>query len=176
MNIIKVYNDKLGRGIQMKKNGILNRHVNEIIASMGHGQVLIICDAGFPIPRDANYVDLAVMKDLPRLETILELIANEFITEKVMVANEVPTNNPHLYAEVKKLFPECEIETVKHEEMLGHIAHNAKAIIRTGAYNPWGNIALVSGTDPFAWFDSDDYVIPEFYQERIKRINEANKK
>ena len=29
---------------------ILNAELNHAIASMGHGDLMIVCDAGFPIP------------------------------------------------------------------------------------------------------------------------------
>jgi D-ribose pyranase len=160
----------------MKLKGILNRKLNEVLASMGHGQMLIVCDAGFPIPKDAWYVDLAITKDLPDLPTVLELISDEFISEKVMFAKEVPTNNPPLYRDLERIFPDAELEAISHEEMLTSIAKEAKAVIRTGAYNPWGNIALVSGTDPFAWFENEETVVPPFYEKRIAQINQSGKK
>jgi D-ribose pyranase len=160
----------------MKIKGILNRKLNKVIASMGHGQIVIICDAGFPIPKDAWYVDLAIKKDLPDLTTVLELISEEFISEKVMFANEVQTNNPPLFRDLQRIFPDAELKPISHEDMLSTVAKEAKAIIRTGAYNPWGNIALVSGTDPFAWFEKEETVVPPFYEKRINQINQSGKK
>jgi D-ribose pyranase len=160
----------------MKFRGILNRQINEMLASMGHGQILIICDAGFPIPKDAWYVDLAIKKNLPDLTTVLEVVAEEFISEKVMFAHEVETNNLKLHEDIKRIFPDADLEAIEHTDMLTSIAKEAKAIIRTGAYNPWGNIALVSGTDPYAWFSDNDTVVPPFYDKRFKQIEESGKK
>ena len=34
----------------MKKKGILNPQINRVISEMGHRDMLIIADAGFPFP------------------------------------------------------------------------------------------------------------------------------
>ena len=160
----------------MKREGILNRKLSRILASMGHGQFLIVCDAGFPIPENADYVDLALKKGIPDLVTVLSTINEEFISEKVMFAHEVIENNKPLYAEVQKIFSEVELEPISHEKILHEIAGEARAIIRTGDYNPWGNIVLQAGTDPYAWFEKEGLKMPDFYKERIKNIEAADRR
>ena len=49
----------------MKLGRILNKKLNTAIADMGHGDMLVICDAGFPIPSEAQRIDLAIEQDLP---------------------------------------------------------------------------------------------------------------
>lgn len=49
----------------MKKTALLNRDVSEVIASLGHTDMLVICDAGFPVPGDVQRIDLAVAASLP---------------------------------------------------------------------------------------------------------------
>lgn len=160
----------------MRRRGILNREVSRILASMGHGQYLLVCDAGFPIPVNADCVDLALKKGIPDLLTVLTTINEEFISEKVMFAREVTTNNQLLYEELRKIFPEVELEAISHDKILNEIASEARAIIRTGDYNPWGNIVLQAGTDPYAWFEKEGLKMPDFYKQRIKNIEEADKR
>ena len=50
----------------MKKNGILNAELAHAVASMGHTEIMMVVDAGFPIPRDAWRIDLAIEQDLPQ--------------------------------------------------------------------------------------------------------------
>ena len=45
----------------MKKNGVLNQEISQLIASMGHMDKLTICDAGLPIPDYIWRIDLAVV-------------------------------------------------------------------------------------------------------------------
>ena len=54
----------------MKRNGILNLGLNQALAAMGHGDFMIVCDAGFPIPAQVSRVDLAIVADVPDIETV----------------------------------------------------------------------------------------------------------
>jgi D-ribose pyranase len=152
----------------MKRNGILNLGLNQAIAAMGHGDYLIVCDAGFPIPSQVPRIDLAVIPDLPDTATVLTAINNEFIAEKVAYAAEMAHNNPRLREKVDRIFAGAEISTVPHADILGSLAHKAKFIVRTGAFDPWGNILLYSGVDVKQWFSKPDTVVPDYYQARMK--------
>ena len=151
----------------MKKSSILNKELNEVIASMGHTDYLIVCDAGFPIPNDVKRVDLALTKDVPDLRTVLETIAKDFIAEKIYIAEDVRNNNAPLYNSIKEIYSGVEIETHPHEEILTSFAKGAKAIIRTGSFEPWGNIVLQSGVDVPKWFNKEGIVVPDYYKNKM---------
>jgi len=153
----------------MKRGLILNSELNHAIGSMGHGDLMIVCDAGFPIPRDAWRVDLAVIQDVPDLETVLTAIAAELVAEKVAYAAEMATNNPQLLAKVQRIFADADHSTVAHADILGGIARQAKVIVRTGAFDPWGNILLYSGVDVPKWFDKPGTIAPEYYAKKLNR-------
>ena len=93
----------------MKKGRILNKKLNTAIADMGHSDMLIIADAGFPIPDEAQRVDLAIEKDLPSVEQVLSLIIEDFIYEKVIVADEQKQYNPPLFERICALCDRCEV-------------------------------------------------------------------
>ncbi|APC09280.1 D-ribose pyranase [Neomoorella thermoacetica] len=152
----------------MKRGRILNKDLNEVIASMGHGDLLIVCDAGFPIPPNVRRVDLALEKDYPDLLHVLSLIKEDFIAERVAVAAEMEEFNPKLFKAVKELFAEAKLETIPHEKVLSEMPCKAKAIVRTGAFNPWGNILLFSGVDVPQWFNKEGVKVPPYYQDRMK--------
>ena len=78
----------------MKKKGILNKHLMEAIADMGHTDIMIIGDAGVPIRRPEQRVDLAVAEDLPTIGQVADLIMDEMIFEKIVVAEEQKMYNP----------------------------------------------------------------------------------
>jgi len=152
----------------MKRSKILNNELNYAIASMGHGDLMIVCDAGFPIPSDVWRVDLALTPDVPDLETVLTAINGDFIAEKVAYAAEMSDNNPKLLEKVKRIFPDADHSTVPHEEILGGIASKAKVIVRTGAFDPWGNILLYSGVEVKAWFSKEGTIAPDYYKDKMK--------
>jgi D-ribose pyranase len=152
----------------MQRGRILNAELNHAIGAMGHGDFMIVCDAGFPIPSSAWRVDLAVVQDIPDLETVLTAINENFIAEKVAYAAEMVENNPPLLAKVKRIFADAEHSTLLHSEILGGIATQAKVIVRTGAFDPWGNILLYSGVDVPKWFSKPDVIAPEYYAKKLK--------
>lgn len=116
----------------MFRGPILNSDLMYAIASMGHTECLIVCDAGFPIPSDAWHVDLALVQDVPDLETVLSAIAQVFIAEKVSYATKMAANNAPLLEKVQRLFPNSDYEPIPHATILGEMAHKAKVIVRTG--------------------------------------------
>jgi D-ribose pyranase len=48
------------------------------------------------------------------------------------------------------------------------MAAKAKVIVRTGAFDPWGNILLYSGVDVPAWFSKPGIVAPDYYAKKMK--------
>jgi D-ribose pyranase len=151
----------------MNRGPILNAELSHAIATMGHGDLLIVCDAGFPIPNETRRIDLALVQDIPDLETVLSAISGSFIAEKVAYAAEMAENNAPLLAKVQGIFAGAEFSTLPHEQILGEMAKKAKVIVRTGAYDPWGNILLYSGVDVPKWFAKPGVVAPDYYTDRM---------
>jgi D-ribose pyranase len=152
----------------MKRSGILNLGLNQALAAMGHGDLIIVCDAGFPIPAQVSRVDLAIVADIPDLETVLTAISADFIAEKYGYANEMAKNNPLLKDKVDRIFAGAELVTFPHNEILTELATKAKFIVRTGAFDPWGNILLYSGVDVKKWFTKAGTLVPDYYASRMK--------
>lgn len=156
----------------MKRSGIFNQPLNSVLASLGHGDLLIVSDVGFPIPTAVTRIDMAIAADLPDLRTMLALLSQELFTERVVIAEEMEEYNRPLYAWLHEHFAGVEFETRPHAEMLGPVAASAKAIVRTGAFDPWGNIGLVSGVDVARFFTSggsikEGIVVPDYYRDRL---------
>lgn len=157
----------------MKKFGILNRKLNDAIAALGHGDTLIITDAGFPLPYgnpNVICVDLAIAQDLPDICTVLRLINDEIIYEECYVAENQRDYNPVLFGNIKKIVKRCNVEIIEHEKLL-LMTQKAKLIIRTGDFNPWGNVVLVSGIKASEWFKKPGVKVPDFYKERVNFVD-----
>lgn len=151
----------------MNRNKLLNAELSHAIASMGHGDLMIICDAGFPIPSSAWRIDLAISPDVPDLETVLTPIAENFIAEKVSYAEEIVVHNKPLLGKIERLFADAEFAPIKHETILAEMAAKAKVIVRTGAFDPWGNILLYSGVDVRKWFGKPGVIAPDYYAKKL---------
>lgn len=151
----------------MKKGKILNKRLNEVIADMGHGDILILGDAGFPIPCEEKRVDLAITQEMPSVIEILELLYGDFIYERVIVAEEQKKFNPLHFNKVSELSVRCKVETVPHTDIIGTYRDQAKYFVRTGGLEPWGNIVLVSGIDAAEYFSKEGVIVPDYYEERV---------
>jgi len=98
----------------------------------------------------------------------LTAISADFIVEKLGYANEMAQNNPRLKEKVDRIFAGAELLTFPHAEILTELAAKAKCIVRTGAFDPWGNILLYSGVDVPKWFTKSGTLVPEYYASRMK--------
>lgn len=128
----------------MKKTGVLNKELSAIVASMGHTDMLLVCDAGFPIPNNACRVDLALCEGIPSLTDTLNVILRELAVEKIIVEQETKDVNPGLFNQVMELFIHTAVDIVPHDQ-LKRMAENSKAVVRTGECTPYGNLILIGG-------------------------------
>lgn len=152
----------------MKRSGILNAPLSRALAELGHGDVLLVVDAGFPIPRSADRVDLALTHELPDLRTVLALVHRELFVEGVVTAAELHEHHPTLIAWLREEFADADFGTRPHAEVLTALAGEAKTIVRTGAFEPWGNIGLICGVDVPRFFSSPDVSVPAAYRARLE--------
>jgi len=127
----------------VKRTPLLNAELSHVIASMGHGDMLVIGDAGLPIPDGPRRIDLAVMRGVPLLTEVLQAVLSEMQVEGVVVASEALDGEralPAWYPESLGIAPQA----VSHEEFKRRSAM-ARAIVRTGECTPYANIMLIAG-------------------------------
>jgi len=128
----------------MKKNGILNPQLNRVISEMGHRDMLIIADAGLPIPKEVERVDLTLKNGIPSFTEVLRAVLSELEVEEVYVAKEIKEKNPQTLNLVSSLIGMGEVKFITHEE-LKELSKQVRAIVRTGECSPYANIILISG-------------------------------
>ena len=128
----------------MKKTPLLNIALSEVIASLGHGDMLVIGDAGLPIPPETLRIDLALTKNIPSFTDTVRTVLEEMRVEKVLVARETAQVSPQVLAELKLLLPDTPFEEISHSELKEHCAR-ARAVVRTGEFTPYANVILVAG-------------------------------
>ena len=126
----------------MKKNGILNPQLNRVISEMGHRDMLIIADAGLPIPKEVERIDLVLKCGIPSFAEVLPAVLSELKVEDVYVAKEIKEKNPQTLNLISSLTRE--VKCIAHEE-LKELSKRARAIVRTGECSPYANIILISG-------------------------------
>jgi D-ribose pyranase len=129
----------------MKKGGILNPKINQLIAETGHTDTIVVTDAGLPIPENVTHrIDLALKEGIPGFLETLDTVLSELEAEKVILAEEVKTVSPEMNDEIVKRFPNVAIEYVPHVEFKQQ-TKQARGLIRSGEFTPYANVILVAG-------------------------------
>ena len=130
----------------MKKAGILNSEISRVLSYMGHTDLLAIGDCGLPIPDEVERIDLALEFGVPTFMHTLSVVAGDMKVEKIILAEEIRTQNPAVLGEIETLFAGqgLEVEFVPHTQLKA-LTHDCKAVIRTGETTPYANIILQSG-------------------------------
>ena len=129
----------------MKKIGILHVQLSRVIASMAHGEMLVIGDAGLPVPLGVEFVDLALKDGVPGFIETIEAVLGELHVENAIIDTEQAEVSPQMYNEFTAMWPKhFPVRDVPHAECQ-EIAKGAKAVVRTGEFTPYSNIILVAG-------------------------------
>lgn len=129
----------------MKKNGIINAELIKNIAALGHFDSFTICDMGFPIPKGATVIDLALVRGIPRFWETLEAILSEVVVQEVFMVKGVETANKELYEKAREKFKKQEI-TYVDLSTFREISEDDKFFVRTGEDMPFSNMRLVSAS------------------------------
>ncbi len=129
----------------MLKTGILNPQIANVLASTGHKDMIVVSDAGLPIPKGVERIDLAWKANEPGYIEVLEEMLKYIVVEKAILAEELKVVSPKMHEKILETLPKgIEIEYVPHVE-LKETTKSARAIIRTGEFTPYPSVILVAG-------------------------------
>ncbi|CAI8808742.1 D-ribose pyranase [Pseudomonas sp. IT-P74] len=131
----------------MKKTPLLNIALSRLIASLGHGDLVVIADAGLPVPPGVELIDLALTHGIPDFVSTLKVVLSEMQVESHVLAQEIFDKKPSALVALEDLDGEGALgrrELLTHEQFKV-LSRQAKAIVRTGECQPYCNIVLVAG-------------------------------
>ncbi|HDK25920.1 MAG TPA: D-ribose pyranase [Candidatus Atribacteria bacterium] len=146
----------------MKTNGILHNDLARLVARLGHGDMLVITDRGFPFPRHekTECIDVSVGRNLPKFIDVVKVVLKELEIEKVIIADETKDISPHVYKELKDVVflkknkgNDIVEENIPHLEFKDLVLNGSlqgkevKGFVKTGEFTPYANIILISGVD-----------------------------
>ncbi|MFK3618316.1 D-ribose pyranase [Pasteurella multocida] len=139
----------------MKKTTLLNAPLSQVIATLGHTDSLTICDAGLPIPKQVERVDLALSAGVPSFLQTFHAVVTEMFVERAIIAEEIKEKNSKILTALLNSLAQLEqqqgnqieVQYVSHD-MFKTYTHASKAIVRSGECSPYANIILYSGV-PF---------------------------
>ncbi len=128
----------------MRRGGIINANLLGAMGRLGHTDLVVVCDAGLPIPPGPAVVDLAFRFGVPSFEEVLTGLLDELLIEGAIAAEEVE-ENPATRELLRSRFPDLGL--ISHEELKRMVA-GAKLVVRTGEATPYSNVMLRCGV-PF---------------------------
>lgn len=134
----------------VKRQGVINQPLSSALAGLGHGDYFLLCDAGFPIPKDVERIDLALTFGVPTMEQCLKAILTEINIQQVTYAQEMWEYNRQGAEYLDALFQAQKKECVPQND-LAELARNAKFIVRSGEVACYSNVILeaASGVEQF---------------------------
>lgn len=78
----------------MRPERILHPQLAAALSTLGHTDIILVTDAGFPIPANANRIDLGFWPGIPDVTDILRVLRQEVFVEDIQFAREVRDCNP----------------------------------------------------------------------------------
>lgn len=128
----------------MKRSGILHPELLDLIAAAGHGDVIVLADAGLRIPATTARLDLAITCGVPTMAQVVDAVKEELVIEAATVATEFEDWNPEIYNDVVSRLPVVP-DTQSHVDLMADMATRAFAYIKTGECSAYSSVALVCG-------------------------------
>ena len=127
-------------------NTTINPQLSRIISETGHTDLLVVTDAGLPIPAGSERVDLAYRPGDPAFFDVLDTVLAELVIEGAIVSAEVEERSPQVLQGLRdRLDPlGVRIELIPHVEFKLR-THDARAFVRSGEFTPYANVILQAG-------------------------------
>lgn len=124
----------------MKRTALLHAELSGLVAAMGHGDLIVIGDAGLPVPPGVRCIDLALTRGVPGTMQVLDALLTELVVERSCTAQEAAPD-------LTQAFAARNIGTLTHQshDDFKRETARAKAVIRTGECTPYANICLWAG-------------------------------
>lgn len=139
----------------MKKTTLLNPALSALVAQCGHFDEITICDAGLPIPANAERIDMALSPGVPDLLSCIDAILSELQLQSVTLAQEIIDINPQVHQQILERIAQEQKLCGRHINIIyiSHDAfklqsHNSRAIVRSGECSPYANVIFSCGV-PF---------------------------
>lgn len=116
-----------------------------MLASAGHGDLVVVADAGLPVPPAVETIDLVWRAEQPPFLPVVRTVLDECVVEHATLAAELTDTD--LRSGLADTLGQTPVEHVPHEQ-LKTMTVRARAVVRTGATTPYANVVLRCGV-PF---------------------------
>lgn len=128
----------------MKKGVLINASLSKVVAELGHTDRLVVADAGLPIPRGVERIDLALCPGMPPFLDAVRTLLSEMKVQSAIIAEELEFNNPQIFQGLSTLLEGIPLQRLPHEQFKVETG-TARAVVRTGEFTPYANVILIAG-------------------------------
>ena len=128
----------------MKTSGVLHPGLLDLIASAGHGDLIVLADAGLRIPSDKLRIDLGLTSGVPTMAQVVAAVKQDLVIEAATLAAEFPEWSPDTYADVVALL-DVRPTAMPHAELMAEMAQKAYAYVKTGDCAAYSSVVLQCG-------------------------------
>jgi D-ribose pyranase len=128
----------------VKRAGIINAPLSGHLARLGHTDLLVVADAGLPIPAHVPVVDLAIVFGKPSFVDVLDALLGDIVVEHAWISADADTRPPARWVDERLDSP---AERIPHDE-LKSMLHDVQLVVRTGEATAYANVVLRCGV-PF---------------------------
>ena len=128
----------------MKKTPLLHAELSRLVASLGHGDAVVVADAGLPVPPGTPLIDLALTRGVPSFAQVLDALLSEMQVERAEHAAEMLERSPQLAALLRQALPGVPLSAVEHARFKQNCS-SARAVVRSGECTPYANVMLFAG-------------------------------
>lgn len=135
------------------KRRILNERLAAIVASLRHGEMLFIADAGsgtsekaiYPLDPSVEYLDLEAVTGSPTFQDIAGTVIEVGDIEGALVTENMPEENQKDYSFLCDKLGEDHITQMPYIPNYYQMRDRCKAVIQTGDYGVHAQAILVAG-------------------------------
>ena len=125
----------------LKQISVLNPRLLALLAGAGHMDLIVIADAGLPIPPGVELIDLSLVSGVPSFLQVFDAVRGLHVQQAIL-AQEL--RDQPLFSALPSRLEGVPLEEVSHESFKLRTVQ-ALGIIRTGECTPYANIGLVAG-------------------------------
>lgn len=128
----------------MRADGLWHPRLLSLLAAAGHGDLVVIADAGLPVPPGVEVIDLVWRRGEPRLLPVLDAVLGDLVVERAGMAAEL--RDPVIRQGLADLLGGPPT-TMSHDDFK-RLTGTARVVVRTGEVTPYANVVLHAGV-PF---------------------------
>jgi D-ribose pyranase len=129
----------------MRKAGVIHPDLIDLCARAGHGDRIVLADAGLRIPAGARRVDVGVTCGVPTMAQVLSALSADLVIESTEVAVEFQEWAPETFEQVVDVLGHTPDVSRSHADLMTDLLATAYAYVKTGECTAYSSVVLTCG-------------------------------